>query len=238
MGANMLGLLPSLRKFIPRMPSALADKVEAKSAGSKSPVIVGLLNGLMPCGPLQAMQLYALSTGSPLKGALAMFIFSVGTVPLMFGLGALSSVLTKKFTQKVMTVGAVLVAVLGLMMFTTGWSLSGLPVPTLPSMYKAPAAEQQQGEIQIEDGKQIINSSLSSRGYPAIKVKAGTPVKWIIDAPAGSITGCNQAMQIPEYGIEYQFNEGENIIEFTPTETGKFQYSCWMGMIRSFIEVV
>jgi hypothetical protein len=183
------------------------------------------------------MQLYALSTGSPLKGALAMFIFSVGTVPLMFGLGALSSILTKKFTEKVMTVGAVLVAVLGLMMFTSGWSLSGLTLPQLPSFY-SPASEQQQGDIKVEDGVQVINSSLKGGRYPAIKVNVGTPVKWIIDAPPGSLTGCNQAMQIPEYGIEYQFNEGENIIEFTPTEKGKFQYSCWMGMIRSFIEVV
>lgn len=37
-------------------------------------------NGLMPCGPLQTMQLYALSTGSAINGALSMFIFSLGTV--------------------------------------------------------------------------------------------------------------------------------------------------------------
>lgn len=31
---------------------------------------------------------------------------------------------------------------------------------------------------------------------------------------------------------------GDNVIEFTPTETGTFAYSCWMGMIRSRITVV
>jgi plastocyanin domain-containing protein len=44
-------------------------------------------------------------------------------------------------------------------------------------------------------------------------------------------------MIIREYGIEYRFRPGENIIEFTPTKTGKFPYSCWMGMIRSSITV-
>ena len=41
----------------------------------------------MPCGPLQAMQIYALSTGSFIKGALSMLLFSLGTVPLMLSIG-------------------------------------------------------------------------------------------------------------------------------------------------------
>jgi plastocyanin domain-containing protein len=44
-------------------------------------------------------------------------------------------------------------------------------------------------------------------------------------------------MIIREYGIEHRFTPGENIIEFTPERTGKFSYSCWMGMIRSSITV-
>nr|HML49045.1 sulfite exporter TauE/SafE family protein [Clostridia bacterium] len=87
MGMNMLGIFPWLRKLNPRMPRIFARKIDAEKGKSKSPLIVGLLNGLMPCGPLQAMQIYALSTGNPLSGALSMFLFSVGTVPLMFGLG-------------------------------------------------------------------------------------------------------------------------------------------------------
>ena len=45
-------------------------------------------------------------------------------------------------------------------------------------------------------------------------------------------------MIIREYGVEYQFKNGENVIEFTPRKPGKFSYSCWMGMIRSSITVV
>jgi plastocyanin domain-containing protein len=60
----------------------------------------------------------------------------------------------------------------------------------------------------------------------------------VIDAPEGSVNGCNNRMVIPEYDLEYAFKTGENIIEFTPETTGNFQYSCWMGMIRSSITVV
>ena len=41
----------------------------------------------MPCGPLQAMQMYALSTGSLIQGAIAMLLFGLGTVPLMLFIG-------------------------------------------------------------------------------------------------------------------------------------------------------
>ncbi|HWQ79749.1 MAG TPA: sulfite exporter TauE/SafE family protein [Anaerovoracaceae bacterium] len=235
MGVNMLGIFPWLRRFNPRMPKVFAQKIDAEKGRSKSPLYVGLLNGLMPCGPLQAMQLYALSTGSVTKGALSMLLFSLGTVPLMFGLGALSSVLSKKFTRKVMTVGAVLVVVLGLSMFTNGWSLSGL---SNIAFANTPEASEGTSDIAVEDGVQIINSTLSSGRYPAITVQAGIPVKWTIDAPNGSINGCNNRIIIPEYNIEYQFESGENVIEFTPDKTGKFQYSCWMGMIRGSITVV
>lgn len=56
-------------------------------------------------------------------------------------------------------------------------------------------------------------------------------------APEGSINGFNYRMLINEYGIEYTFHEGENIIEFAPLSQGTFSYSCWMGMIRGTITV-
>jgi sulfite exporter TauE/SafE len=67
------------QKAQPRIPRVFAEKIDKKKDG-KGPLYVGLLNGLMPCGPLQAMQLYALSTGDPVKGALSMLVFSLGTV--------------------------------------------------------------------------------------------------------------------------------------------------------------
>lgn len=241
MGINMLGIFPWLRRLNPRMPQIFARKIDKEKSKSSSPLIVGLLNGLMPCGPLQAMQIYALSTGSPFSGALSMFLFSLGTVPLMFGLGALSSALGKKFTSKVMTVGAVLVVVLGMSMFSQGMSLSGFQVPDLfpnggNNAYAA-GDQEKKNDTKIEDGVQIVNSTLSPGKYPNINVQKGIPVKWIIDAPQGSINGCNNRMIIRDLGIEYSFKTGENVIEFTPEKTGKISYSCWMGMIRGSISV-
>ncbi|GHV31699.1 heavy metal-associated domain-containing protein [Spirochaetia bacterium] len=245
MGINMLGIFPVLRRFNIRMPKIFAARIglakERYAPGyGKSPLYVGLLNGLMPCGPLQAMQLYALGTGSPITGGISMLLFSLGTVPLMFGLGAVSSLLSRRrrFTKAVMTVSAMLVVILGLSMFSYGWNLGNFSNILGFSRGNTVSAAAAAFTPTIADGVQVVNSTLSGGRYPAITVQEGIPVRWTIDAPQGSINGCNNRMIIREYGIEHRFKTGENVVEFTPTRTGKFSYSCWMGMIRSSITVV
>jgi sulfite exporter TauE/SafE/copper chaperone CopZ len=254
MGLNMLGIFQGsigtrLRRINPRMPGIFAKKIDGQKAGNKNPLIIGLLNGLMPCGPLQAMQLYALSTGSPVAGGVSMFLFSMGTVPLMFGIGALSSLLSNKFTRRAMKTGAILVTVMGMTMFSYGWGLSGLNFNFADKIIAAVNPSPRFGSIPdgsgdeaftptIENGVQLVNSTLRPGRYPAITVQRGVPVKWTITAPQGSINGCNNRMIIREYKIEHRFTPGENVIEFMPEKTGKFSYSCWMGMIRGSITVI
>jgi Uncharacterized conserved protein len=227
MGLNMLNIFPWLRKFNLRMPKIFGN---INSEG-KGPLVVGLINGLMPCGPLQAMQLYALSTGDPIKGALSMFFFSIGTVPLMFGLGAVSSMLTKKFTHKMMTVSAVLVMILGIGMLSTGMSLSGIALPTFAST-NGPTVNATE-----QDGVQTVTVNVTPNGYQPVTVKAGVPVKLVFHAESGDINGCNGTIIIPKYNIQQKLSVGDTVVQFTPTETGTIPYSCWMGMIRSKITV-
>ncbi len=282
MGINMLGLFPWLRKFTIRMPKSLVRKVGNQKAKAPRPFLVGILNGFMPCGPLQSMWIVALAAGNPFAGALSMFLFSLGTVPFMLGLGSIVSVLGRRFTDQVMRIGAVLVVVLGLAMLSQGGSLSGWISPDLllvliiafcivgvlfsipvenravKSLVKAAfpvivvgayalwifqgtlvqnssAAE---NNAEVVDGVQVVSSTLQAGRYPNITVQAGVPVKWVIDAPDGSINGCNNRILISDYGIEYTFHTGENVIEFTPVNVGTVRYSCWMGMIRGNIFVM
>lgn len=235
MGLNMLNIFPRLRKLNPRMPKIFGKKIH-DNQGKYGPFIVGLLNGLMPCGPLQAMQLYALGTGSFAAGALSMFMFSIGTVPLMFGLGAISSVISGKFTHKMMKISAVLVIMLGLVMANRGLALSGFFLPSV--RFGVSTGTQRNGVATVKDGIQVVTTSLSSGRYEPITVQKGIPVKWTIKARKGDINGCNNEIIIPKFNTSKKLEVGDNIIEFTPTETGTFMYSCWMGMIRSKITVV
>lgn len=241
MGLNMLNIFPWLRNINPHMPKFFALKINEQKKSNR-PLYIGLLNGLMPCGPLQAMQIYALSTGSPIKGAISMFLFSLGTVPLMFCFGAASSILTKKFTGKMMTFSAVLVIFLGICMFQNGMVLSGYSMPfgskisnRISELFKT--QESTTATAEIVDGQQLVTTTLSSRGYEPITVQTGIPVKWTIQANSSSINGCNNEIIIPEYEIQKELVPGDNVIEFTPKESGTISYSCWMGMIRSQIFV-
>ncbi len=222
MGLNLLGLFPALRRFRLRLP-----QIGVYGGGA---LTVGLLNGLMPCGPLQSMQLAALASLSPIKGALSMLFFSLGTVPLMLGLGSLTAALGRRFNRAVLCAGAVLVAVMGLAMFSQGAALAGWGALLTPAPTDAQTA-------QITDGVQTVYSTLEPNRYPDITVTAGEPVRWVIDAPDGSINGCNSRILIPALDLEYTFQPGENIIEFTPDEAGTISYTCWMGMIRGTITV-
>ena len=126
MGINMLGIFPWLRRLNIQMPKFIAKRIGQKKAATVRPFAVGLLNGLMPCGPLQSMQILALASSNPFTGTLSMLLFNLGTVPLMLGLGSVVTVLGQRFTHAVMNVGAVLVTVLGFAMMAQGGSLSGL----------------------------------------------------------------------------------------------------------------
>jgi plastocyanin domain-containing protein len=63
-------------------------------------------------------------------------------------------------------------------------------------------------------------------------------VEWTINAPKGSINGCNNRMILPAFGIEHSFEPGANVIRFTPEKAGRFRFSCWMGMITSTVTVI
>ncbi len=229
MGLNMLNVFPWLRRLNPRMPRIFGSTIRNNN-GRYGPFYVGLLNGLMPCGPLQAMQIYALGTGSFAAGAVSMFLFSLGTVPLMFGFGAISSVLSGKLTQKMLKVSAMLVMVLGIVMVNRGLALSGIDI-----VYASSGS----GNIaRIEGDVQVVSTKLESGRYSPIVVQQGIPVQWTIRAGEKDLNGCNNPVTIPEYDIQKKLVPGDNIIEFTPEKEGNITYSCWMGMIRSNIKVV
>ena len=249
MGLSMLGWLPWW--LTPRMPKFLSARV-GKSGAGKGPLVVGLLNGFMPCGPLQAMQLYALATGSILTGALSMFLFSLGTVPLMLGAGALFSVLKGKFAYVIQRVSAVLVVFFAVVVATNALSLFGVRASSaLEAAPAATAAVQEETDSLLQqaldkgylpaimDGDvQKIQANLDPSVYPFIIVQKGIPVELTITAEESAITGCNQTVVFPSYDVKKALTPGDNVIKFTPDETGLISYTCWMGMLDGRILVV
>ena len=235
MGLNMAGY-SLFRKFNIKLPWSFCS---LKKSG-KTPFVVGILNGFMPCGPLQTMQLYALGTGSALLGATSMFIFALGTVPLMLGFGAISGLLSKDNTKQLVKFGGILIVVLGLIMGNRGLALAGInisPMGLLNNTSKQSNSPGNTSKSTIENGVQVINMTANASGYTpsVLYVQKNIPVKWVINGE--QLTSCNNAIVVPTMDIEKKLESGENIINFTPGDKD-INFSCWMGMIGGVIKVV
>lgn len=121
---RMLGIV-SFR--LPRLP--WPGVVRDGGAGLGRAAALGILTGLMPCGPLQAMQLWALGSGSAARGALGMLAFGLGTAPLLFALGAAAGALARRRTL-VAALGAALLVALSAGMIVRGlraWGYASAP---------------------------------------------------------------------------------------------------------------
>ena len=257
MGVNMLGIFQRFRGClknhsgkhktgklhkiqVPFLHKKLIPFFYKKISGTKTPFIIGLCNGFMPCGPLQTMQIVALASGNIFTGAFSMFCFSLGTVPLMLGFGSVVSALGKHFTRQVLRVGAILVVVMGLSMMMQGTSLSGIDtkVAGIFSTILNGKMQADNENVAVEkNGVQYVSSTLESGQYPDITVKAGEPVEWTINASEKNINGCNYKILLQDFNQEHTFESGKNVIKFTPEKEGTYTYSCWMGMITGKIYV-
>ena len=125
-GLRMFGLMPPLpRLHATRRGARASSSLRSSAVGARGrkrfgPLVVGLATGLMPCGALAAMWLFAMSTGSALSGALSMLAFAAGTVPAMLLLGSFSSLVPRRWLRYLLRVGAILVMAMGLSMAIKG----------------------------------------------------------------------------------------------------------------------
>lgn len=95
----------------------------------------GLLNGLLPCGAVYAALTASVAMGSVVGGAIFMFFFGLGTIPLMFAAVIMGNVITLKTRQKVLKLLPFLMIILGILFILRGLDL-GIPFisPTSESL--------------------------------------------------------------------------------------------------------
>jgi len=224
-GLKLIEIFPALRDKSITLPSGIAKvfglNKEVKEYSHRGATVMGGLTFFLPCGFTQAMQLYAVSTGSFWQGAAIMGLFAVGTAPGLLGIGGLTSVFKGRKARIFFMTAGLAVILLGWVNITNGSRLFGGRVDR-----KAAATTTTNQKAQEVRMTQLRN------GYsPNIfTVKKGQPVKWIINS-ATSLS-CATYLVVPKYGISRSLRAGENIITFTPTQTGEIPFSCSMGMYR------
>ena len=113
-----------------RVPWAGLVQQGHRAAFARPPLVrallIGLLTTLLPCGWLYAFAITAAGTGSPLRGALAMLVFWLGTLPILVTLGAGLRTVAGPIGKRLPAMTAIAVMVAGIYTLTARATLDPL----------------------------------------------------------------------------------------------------------------
>ena len=181
---------------------------------------IGLLNGLMPCGALQTMQIVALSSGSPVTGAMSMFVFGLVTSPALFGMQWLGFRLTQVKAKTIKLVSSMIVLLLGLQMVIQSPIIQNNIDHIFRHVTQAPIVNGiQKVKLSIVEGRYVLDYNT---------VEAGIPVELSFDHT--QFLGCANPII-----LSFLNNQSIDVLKnpepvtFIPTQE-ELRIHCWMDM--------
>lgn len=245
LGVQLTEIIPGISNFKITMPKQIAKLlgIQQKSTqeySHKNSAMMGALTFFLPCGFTQAMQLFAISSGSPVIGALTMGTFAIGTAPGLLGLGGLTSVVKGAFARHFFRFAGIVVILLAVFNISNGFNLTGFDANYFLSSASSAQAKEQEKDpnVELKDGVQIVRMTQARDGYSpnSFTIQKGIPVKWVINST--DAFSCASSIIVPQLRIARGLSSGENIIEFTPSEVGTLKFSCNMGMYGGSFNVV
>jgi sulfite exporter TauE/SafE len=89
-------------------------------------LLLGGLNGLLPCGLVYSSLLVTASSGGPLPGALGMLAFGAGTIPALVVIGLGAGTLGARARQALVRVAGALIVLVGLQLILRGGAALGV----------------------------------------------------------------------------------------------------------------
>ena len=230
LGLNMLGLLPSVGRYLPSsLPPALSRRLHDAAAKETkgAAFLLGAATFFLPCGFTQALQLYVLSQASFTVGALTMLVFAIGTLPALLSLAALSSLAKGAFQKHFLRFAGAAVILLGVFNIQSGLVLTGSE-----TSQAANAGPMSVAAEMLPDGVQRISMKVVDLEYVPnqFTVKQGVPVQWWIDGSQAE--GCGRVLLAPQLGIRKLLSDSSTtLITFTPNAPGDYAFNCGMGMM-------
>lgn len=111
-------------KIIHRIKRAIGKLFSKKT--SSSVLLIGLLNGLLPCGFVYVALAGALAYGDVFYSALFMFFFGMGTIPALFIVSLLGGLASLKFRSTFKRIYPGVVTVMAFLLILRGLNL-GIP---------------------------------------------------------------------------------------------------------------
>jgi hypothetical protein len=139
---NKYNFSKPLYVLISKVKSALGQAMKKKTADTF--LTIGFLNGFLPCGLVYMAVFGSLASASALQGSLYMFLFGIGTIPLMTTAIYLGKFLNATIKQRIQKAIPVFVIIIGLLFIIRGLGLG------IPYLSPAPVVEMVEGEMDCE----------------------------------------------------------------------------------------
>ncbi|MCU0280085.1 MAG: sulfite exporter TauE/SafE family protein [Candidatus Nanopelagicales bacterium] len=231
LGVRLTGISPRMAAWSPRLPAGVAgllgiDSAAARPYSDTRTALVGAGTFFLPCGFTQAVQVYALSTGSPLSAGLILAAFALGTTPGLLAVATVPEIATGKARGAVLQVVGVVVLAFALLNVTSGLRLLGVAGSTPPAV----SAQQVSDNVTVSGGVQTVTMTQTRDGYtPAdTVVHAGMPIIWSIQAT--SKWECSAFLRVPDLGVSVDLQDGPNTVKLPALPPGVVPFTCVMGM--------
>ena len=149
--SGLLTVYPDYFKDLPILYPLRSSRIHTIVSGwmgklvMASPLVLGSVWGLMPCGFLYAAQIKAAETSNPIQGALMMLAFGLGTLPMMLGVGGLAAHWSAERRSQLFRLGGwVAIAIGGLTLFRSSemndWSGHGALLLLMVALLAGPIA--------------------------------------------------------------------------------------------------
>ncbi len=232
---NLLEVHPIFRYAVIQPPKFLTRRVrnQSKSKNLFAPALLGAMTVFIPCGTTLAMEALAISSANALMGGVIMATFILGTSPLFFGVGWITSVLGDKYRARFLKIAAIAVIYLGIT------SINGALVAG--GFYSNFNLQSRSDEKKYSEAptSQKIMINVFSNGYSPnyVKVKKDSPVT--VTLVGKDAYSCASAFRVPSLGVSKNLLPNESYtFTFTPTKVGNIPFTCSMGMYNGVIEVI
>lgn len=114
----------TFNKLLDKVKSALKRLFSVRSFSSL--YLIGLLNGLLPCGPLYMAFIISTGTGNALTAAIFMMMFGLGTLPLLLSVTILGNFISVPIRNRINSFLPILIGIIGILFILRGLNL-GIP---------------------------------------------------------------------------------------------------------------
>jgi hypothetical protein len=111
-------------------------------------------------------------------------------------------------------------------------------VPVAPFLVPSPGETGASLTATFDGSVQKAEGDFTLNALPSVTVQRGIPAELTLRLKESDVDACTDGVVLKAFGIDQACVPGDNVIRFTPAESGAFALQCRMGNVKSTITVV